>query len=288
MLLRWISALIGIPLYLGLCLWGRLPFVISVTLLAAIGLSELLRAYRKQGLNPNPLLASLGLLVPLSVLLGEYVSYRHILAGACIAGFLGILWELSLAGRQLPVVEGTEGKEGIHLAQNLAYGLLCGLYVAMFGGLTWLRKPTAYVQYGSLPHLSAGAAWVLLLTFCIWATDSFALFAGKAFGKRLLAPKLSPKKTVAGSMGGLTASILFGGLFGWLLMGEVTIGLGVGALSGFFGQIGDLFESALKREAGVKDFGGIMPGHGGVLDRFDSLIFASSLLAIALWSCGRL
>jgi phosphatidate cytidylyltransferase len=132
-----------------------------------------------------------------------------------------------------------------------------------------------------------GAAWVTAAFLMVWITDTGAYFVGRGMGRRKLAPHLSPSKTWEGAVGGwLFATILGAALGYWgrgsLFSGGVASGLLLGALSGAWGQVGDLAESAMKRELKVKDFGGWLPGHGGVLDRFDSFLFVCPL--VYLWS----
>ena len=120
-----------------------------------------------------------------------------------------------------------------------------------------------------------GLAWVLTVVLAIWVGDSVALFAGMAFGKRKLAPMISPNKSQEGAVGGLLASMVVGAVsFQGFGLGDWKLGLIAGAVIGLTGQIGDLAESVLKRQAGVKDSGSLIPGHGGVLDRIDALLFA--------------
>jgi phosphatidate cytidylyltransferase len=283
MLLRWISAVIGIALFLGLCFWGPVPFTIGVVVLAALGLGELLKTYWAQGLRPNPVLALMGPAGPALLLYispwmwgFDYYVQRAMLPALCGGLILGLVWEVARAART--------GE--MRAAQNVGYGLLCGSYVALFGGMAFLRFRPGPVNAGTFPDMDAGAAYLLLTVFCVWATDSFALFVGKAFGKHKLAPKLSPGKTVEGTVGGLIAALLTGALFGWVFFRNPAYGIGIGAVAGVFAQVGDLFESALKREAGIKDFGGIMPGHGGILDRFDSLLFVSPLASLLFCLAG--
>ena len=120
-----------------------------------------------------------------------------------------------------------------------------------------------------------GLAWVLTVILAIWIGDSVALFSGRAFGKRKLAPLISPNKSQEGALAGLLASMLVGAVsFQGFGLGDWKLGLIAGAVIGVAGQIGDLAESVLKRQAGVKDSGSLIPGHGGVLDRIDALLFA--------------
>lgn len=132
-----------------------------------------------------------------------------------------------------------------------------------------------------------GIKWFVLLLAIVFAGDTAAYFAGLKFGKQKLMPEVSPKKTVAGAIGGLGGSALAACLLGYWFFGLPTLALIVpGSLfAGFFAQSGDLFESLLKRTCGVKDSGKIMPGHGGVLDRLDGIYFAAPVIyLISRWA----
>jgi phosphatidate cytidylyltransferase len=193
-----------------------------------------------------------------------------------------------------------------------AFVVLLAMSLLLTGGAVWLRwpggQPMAAVTstIGGVLYVGATLAFVPLLralpeqaglpaelgpwqasAFVIlplattWVGDSTAYFVGRAVGRTKLAPMASPGKTVEGGVAGLMGSVAAAGVVAWwgpanwpLLTLPVTTALWVGALLGAAAQVGDLAESVLKREAGVKDSGTLLPGHGGVLDRLDALLFA--------------
>ena len=140
----------------------------------------------------------------------------------------------------------------------------------------------------TLPH---GGAWVLLSMWIAWSSDTGAYFAGRYFGKHKLAPRVSPSKTVEGSIGGLVAGMTgaFAAHYGFMPDLPLEHAIPLSLVAGALGQSGDLVESLVKRGAKVKDSGSILPGHGGLLDRVDALMFtASTCLVYALVIHGSL
>jgi len=138
---------------------------------------------------------------------------------------------------------------------------------------------------GLLVAIHARAGWrvTLLLIATVVVSDTAQYYSGRAFGRRPLAPVVSPKKTIEGAIGGLVAAALFMALAGSRILGEAPVPLAVLGLSmAAVGICGDLFESSLKRRAGLKDSSGLIPGHGGVLDRIDALLFATPLFYLFL------
>jgi phosphatidate cytidylyltransferase len=154
---------------------------------------------------------------------------------------------------------------GVPDVERSANTLLAIMYVG------WL------LGFGILLHHTSplGDELVLLVVGVTWVGETAAYLVGSTMGRHLLAPVVSPRKTVEGAVAQLLASIATGGLLAaWLLPScGVGVGLAAGALLGVVGQFGDLAESVIKRSAGAKDTGGLIPGHGGVLDRIDSLLF---------------
>jgi len=132
----------------------------------------------------------------------------------------------------------------------------------------------------------------LLVFFGAWFTDTFAYFIGRWMGKTPLAPEISPKKTVEGSIGGIVANMLCFAGYAWILRSQFDLNANIlffailGALFSVVGQFGDLFASGIKRHYGVKDFGKFFPGHGGVLDRVDSILANASVMFFVYASFG--
>ena len=146
---------------------------------------------------------------------------------------------------------------------------------------------SSFVRIDAIPEI--GVYYILLPLVAAFMSDACALFAGMAFGKHKLAPELSPHKTVEGAVGGFAGAIVFCCLYGLVM--QLCFQLRVsylllalyGALGSIIAQIGDLSFSYIKRQYHLKDFGNILPGHGGVLDRFDSVIFCAPLIEILIW-----
>lgn len=182
--------------------------------------------------------------------------------------------------------------------QKLDFGKLAGyvyfsgVIIFCFYSLIHLKRMLPFETY------RYDAVYFILLILCFaWGGDTAAYFAGRAFGKRKLAPIVSPNKTVEGAIGGVVGSIIAGMLltaaYTLLSSGYNVISiqmrpkhylvlLFMGAIASVLGILGDLFASAVKRQAGIKDYGTIFPGHGGILDRFDSVMFIAPFVAIVV------
>lgn len=142
------------------------------------------------------------------------------------------------------------------------YFLFSSLY-----GIRTTTSPSLDLPYG----IESGAGWLVILLLSIWAGDTAAYFVGRALGRHKMSPSISPNKTWEGAIANLVACIIIATLLCLYAHRPSWVGPALGLTAGVLGQVGDLIESAIKRSAGVKDSGALFPGHGGVLDRIDSL-----------------
>jgi len=165
-------------------------------------------------------------------------------------------------------------------SQNLATTVV-SIGTSLFGTL-YVGFLLSHVSL--IRNLQNGKAWALFLIVTVWAGDIFAFSGGSLFGKHKLYPKISPKKSYEGLIGGILGSILIASVFSLLFLPRLAFGscvlLAIGI--GILGQVGDFTESMLKRSAQVKDSGDLIPGHGGMLDRLDSFLFSAPFLYYAL------
>ncbi len=242
---------------------GTIPMLIMLMAMAAICAGEFYYMLRKDAKLPNEMLGIAGaMLYPLSFYIGG-------LAGAMcvsIALLLSLLvWYVFWLRARIPDV-------GVSFFGAAYTGLLIGSLVPI--------------------RMSLEAPWggvlVLALFLSVWVNDSFAYLVGSKFGKHKLAPKVSPKKSWEGFIAGLVGSVVF-----WCLMTLIPgVSMSIiqaiifGIICGLMSVLGDLAESRIKRNSGVKDSGTIMPGHGGLLDRCDSMFLAAVSAAILLFVGG--
>ncbi len=155
-----------------------------------------------------------------------------------------------------------------------------------YGSLFFLSMPAAMMVFMYRQDLfgtMAGAKLIILVFALMWVNDTFAYLTGRLLGRHKLYERISPGKTIEGSLGGLVFTVLgivlFSHYTSWLPMAEA---VGLGLIGVVIGTLGDLCESMLKRQAGVKDSGNLIPGHGGILDRFDSVMFAVPFIFVYL------
>ena len=192
-------------------------------------------------------------------------------------GLLPSLWLLlEIAFVMLPLLQALFSK-----SDDIS-SILTFAYVSLF----FLSLPLSMMQFAYCEELFGTLSGPLLLVMVfatLWANDVFAYLTGKLMGKHKLYPRVSPGKTIEGCLGGLLFSVIAVAIFSHYLE-VLTLGVAIGfaMIVVVFGTLGDLSESMLKRHAGVKDSGKLIPGHGGILDRFDSVLFATPFLFLYL------
>ncbi len=277
---RIITAVVGIVVLIGvLFTFDTLIFNLVITAITLIALHEIYAAlgFEKQGW---PLF---GVLVPYTflVMLSSYELYRRLVMPA---SFLVVLfYAIYLVVRN--------GTISYQKASGLA--MFSGIVIFCFYSFIRLKELLPVEEYGY------DAVFFILLILCFaWGGDTCAYFAGRAFGKHKLCPVVSPKKTVEGAIGGVLGTMVFGVVATIIYsmaanrmeaFTRSNIGVSMyviiallGCIAAVLGIYGDLFASVVKRQCGIKDYGTIFPGHGGILDRFDSVMFIAPFVTMVI------
>lgn len=268
-------AVVAIPLMLWLCYQGGLWLFGMIALLALVAMSEFLWA---EGFRPNHLSFWLAEATVGAVLFFVFQG------GALVGQAAPTGWYASVIGFFMPiffvltavaVAIGRKPPGELFLQQARLFWGVC--YIAFLYPLVYLVGELGLCR-GAGPV--SGGDSLLFLFAVLWIGDTSAMWIGSSLGKHKLAPTVSPNKTVEGFLGGLSGALLVGVVMVFWKFSSVpwyhvlVIALG----SSFFGQLGDLVESMWKRSVGIKDSSGLIPGHGGILDRFDSLLFGAPFM----------
>ncbi|OON94385.1 MAG: hypothetical protein ATN31_03655 [Candidatus Epulonipiscioides saccharophilum] len=260
MFIRILTGLIGIPFVLWILISGSLVMQISGIILGSIAIMEYFRAIEKV-YNPMKIFGFF-LVIIYFIFLSFWMENYYI--------YISLVLLLPLIGSVLTYPKYTITDIATTIFGVLYVGLLFGLLVG-------------------IRNLDNGLFWVILLFVCTWGSDTSAYFVGKLFGKVKLAPELSPKKTVEGAIGGVIGSSIFVFIYCLIMQGlgqtmfnanQIFIIILVACFAAILSQIGDLAASSIKRNVGAKDFGKIFPGHGGVLDRFDSVLLTTPFIYV--------
>jgi phosphatidate cytidylyltransferase len=259
---RVLSAVVAVPVLVALVLWAPAwLFAVVVLALAAGAQLELYRMLGAAGIQADQ---GAGLVLGALVSLA-FASARPALVPLALSAAVGVVLALGVA-RGAPSERAWAGAALTLLGVSYCAGLL--------GYAIWMRE------------LPGGPRLLLFGLAVTWCGESAAYFVGRRFGRRRLAPRVSPGKTVEGGIGQVAVSALAAAAGASLVGLAPSAGAAIGLLLGVVGQVGDLCESFLKRSAGVKDAGHLIPGHGGLLDRLDSLLFNIPALYYWLYFSG--
>ncbi len=263
---RTISALLGLPLLLGFIYLGGIYIYVASTIIAMVAFFEFTKA------NHGSILKSAiitSFFIPITFAISYYKAFE----------LLPILTCIVIVTNMTYLVINFE-KENIN---DIAINIFSYFYTVM-----------SFVLLVFIRDMGNGIYFILPIFITAFSSDTFAYFVGKSMGKHKLAPVLSPKKTVEGSVGGILGAGIVMAIYGYVFYDKLSVSMAnnsiitmtilflvFGLIGGAISQIGDLFASAIKRYKNIKDYGKIMPGHGGVLDRFDSVIILSYVFFVA-------
>lgn len=277
MLTRIAVGLLAAAVYISLVFtYNGLPFALAIALLSVMGATEFYIAVKRQGGEPTELLGLLACIIfQLAAWTHNGQQFAPYLPAVLLV--LVITTLLTELGKRRPkpiVTIGTTLIGAVYAGWLLSY---LTLLHGMQPGMIRLNGENVALLVPPFAHTTPGEWLVIFVSACTWMSDTGALFFGKALGRHKLAPNISPGKTWEGSLGGVFTSLVTGASLGIWLHLPLIHALGLAAMCAIFGQIGDLCESALKRDLGIKDFSSVMPGHGGVLDRIDSMLFSAPL-----------
>lgn len=247
---RVLSGLIMLPLLAILLIGGYVLFA-ACLLIGIMGVREFYNGFHAMDIKPNFIIACVAAvaLYVIDLFTDDASWYMVWLFGVVL---VSLLYLFNIEHRKL----------------EDAMATITGIvYVIFFSFHVTLVEQTAY---GIL-------IWLIVIT--AFGTDIMAYFTGFAFGKHKLCPKISPKKTIEGSIGGILGSVILSGLFGYFFTPDILVHcIIIGVLGGIVSQFGDLTASIFKRKMGIKDYGNLIPGHGGILDRFDSVLFTGPMV----------
>jgi len=245
---RIVSALLALPLLVFIIIQNGFFVKFLIPILAMIALYEFFNAFRQIGIEASKIIGFISIFV-MFVITFKKITAESILLWMVFTMFCILV--SNLLKKEFDAIASGITALGIYYIVFLAYHIL-------------------FILNSSYPQL----IWLVFIT--AWVTDTCAYFTGSFIGKRKLCPQISPKKTVEGAIGGIIGSVIISLVFAYFIVPHIFIHcIWIGFIGSILGQIGDLSASIFKRYTGIKDYGKIMPGHGGILDRFDSILFTA-------------
>ncbi len=264
MFLRIVSSLVGLPILIFLIVLGGLPLRVAILAVSLIGLAEFYSAFKGKVI----MLKIIGILVSLLYYLPMYMTFNSFMFLNSFFIF-ALLISMVVRHRDIAISD-------------------CAL---IFFGFYYTVVPLSFIYMVRMSQFGEYLVWLIFI--CAWGSDTGAYFTGRSLGKHKLTPSLSPNKTVEGAIGGVVVATILAFIYGLIITrmrSNVDIAVNcaiIGAVGAVLSQFGDLAASAIKRQSGVKDFGNLIPGHGGVLDRFDSIIFTAPCVYIVMTALMR-
>jgi phosphatidate cytidylyltransferase len=271
LLQRILSSVVLLPIVALIVWWGEPLVSVTVIIIAVIALHELFGLFRGGGYQPRRSAGylSVALFVIAAALRERVGDWTGLALVTSIIASLSV--ELPRRNRQ---------HELLHWSLTLSGATYIGWTLAHFVLLRAITTPLDPSGWLHVLRLEPGAAWIVFVMAITFLSDTGAYFTGRLWGQHHMAPYISPKKSWEGALGGLVFATLTGALLVHLLGLPIPTWIGalLGGIGSIAGQAGDLAESLIKRQVNIKDSGHIIPGHGGILDRIDSLLFTAPIL----------
>ncbi len=258
---RLLTASVGVPVAIVCSLVGGIPFLIAMNLVIGAGLFEFYRMMEAKGIRPYK---------TVGVAAGLVVAWYVYFDGGVFSGLFITLVLITIMVLEL------FRRDGDFAVFHISSTILGVFYVAWLGSHVILLR-----QLGEgLEKSDLGGFFVMFAFALAWGADTGAYFIGNAFGRRRLLPRVSPSKSVEGAVGGVVVSLVISLIARATFVPVLSLvdALVLGLLAPFFAILGDLVESLMKRDVHVKDTSHALPGHGGMLDRFDSVLFVAPLI----------
>lgn len=279
MLTRILVGIVAIPIVVGIIGLGGWFFAGAVIIVTTIALLEFYRLAASKHAEAN-----------IAVGVAWSLCMQGSIAIMCsVHGLEPLTWLMAsigfLAGGLLLTLTAELWRNRENALLNTAVTAFGVMYISGFMSALILLRGTDSATFESITWFSEPGAFLVLTIFVsVWACDTVAYFVGVKFGKHKLFPRVSPKKTWEGAAGGFVGAVAAFTLMATYYMPQMPLvhAIACGVIVGVMGQVGDLAESLLKRDASVKDTSQILPGHGGLLDRFDSILFVAPLILIYL------
>lgn len=250
MLTRIISGLLLLPVFFFVIIKGGIYIFLGGLICSLIGLTEFFKVFEENGYKPLKITTYISTIIMYTAMTYVGMSFSHIIIN--IAYILVAIGAIYIINKRIRV-------------EDLMVTLMGYLYIPVF---------LSHINLLSLEN----SMFIWLLFIFAWGSDTCAYFAGMFFGKHKLIPEISPKKTIEGAIGGVIGTVIITLIFAKYFQAEnLLYFIPLAMIGSIVSQIGDLFASAIKREFGIKDYGNLIPGHGGILDRFDSILFTAPL-----------
>ena len=272
---RTISAVVIAVVVIAVFLAGQPWLSLALAILAGLAAGEVFRLLPAAGF-------------PVRLLPGVVFAPLAVLAMGLLepdAGWVGLYMAAILVILAMDAFRRPEVRDGFLAWLGGSFGALYASLLAFVAAIL-VVAPEVPEDAPLGGYLDAGRTWLLVLVLTVWSFDTFAYLSGRTFKKGRFLNHISPNKTWSGVIGGTVAAVLVAGLLAWAAGGWLPGGLLMGFLVAVAGQAGDVAESMLKRTAGAKDSGSLIPGHGGILDRVDSFLFAGPVVLAYLLVVG--